>query len=443
VCLLYDGLTRCLPGNDVELAVAQKIDVSPDGTVYTFHLRNSTWNDGSPVTAYDFERSWKRALSEPSPCAYLFYPIVHAEAAVRKTKSLDDVGIQALNARTLQVRLEKPTPHFLSLTAFPSFLPVAETDAVNGPFVMQKTVPNGQIVLKKNPAFWNARNIHLDGMEFSVISDENTAWKLFEQGKLDWMGGALSPLPWETLASNQNIAWSPMAATTFCTFNAEDTLFSNEKIRQAFAMAIDREQIGREVLHGTQLVPKGCVPPGLWDEQVPETLPTHDPTLARKLFLEGCQEQNIDPTQPVHLSIRANHVDRLLAQILQWQWKEVLGAETVIHQTDTKALKELLHQRKYQVAISNWIAQYHDPMNILERFKSRTNVKNYPGWENAKFLSLVEQGFLREAEVILAKSCVIAPIYHWQMASIYNHRIKNMHTTSNGGVLFERTFIEE
>ncbi len=450
VCLLHEGLTRCLPGDQVEPAIALKIDVSPDGTVYTFHLREARWNDGRLVTATDFERSWKQALNPKSPsvCAYLFYPILHAEAAAKGTRSLDEVGLRAVDAQTFEVRLERPTAHFLSLTAFPSFLPVSETGATNGPFCLERVVANAEIVLKKSSSFWNRKQVRLDGIHISIIPDENAAWKMFERGELDWLGGALSPLPWEaveTLAASKMLTFDPMGATTFCVFNAEDKVFQNEKLRQAFSMAMNREQIGEQILHGTQLVAKGCVPPSLWDGNVPETLLPFDAAEARRLFAEGCQELGTVPAElgPIHLSLRTNYVDRLLAQILQWQWRAVLGVEVVVQQSDTKTLKDHLHRRKYQVAVTNWISQYHDPLNILERFMTRTNAKNYAGWENGEFVSLMSQGKLRQAEAVLAKSCPIAPIYHWQHLSVCAQRVKNMHTTANGGVLFERCWLEK
>jgi oligopeptide transport system substrate-binding protein len=458
VCLLYEGLTRCLPDGSVEPALAERIEISSDQTVYTFHLRAAYWNNGQKVTAYDFERSWKQALdlSNPSVCAYLFYPIFQAEAAVQKRVSLEEVGIKALNAGTFQVRLEKPTPHFLSLTAFPSFLPALKNPkTTNGPFSLEKIDGQSEIVLLKNPTFWNAKAIELEGIQISIIPDENAAWKMFERGEIDWLGGALSPVPWEAfegLATNPGLSFDSMAASTFCVFNTADGLFANIHFRRAFQLAIDREQIAEQTLHGTQIVPVGCIPPSLWGESPPNILPSFDPTLAREELRKGCEEMNLDPAAlgPIHLHLRTSYIDRILSQILQWQWKEVLGVEIVVHQSDTKTLKQQLHKRQYQVALTNWIAQYHDPLNILERFKTKANPKNYPGWEDARFTELVEKAeravdelerrsSLVEAEKLLVERAVIAPIYHWRVPSLRHLRVQNMHTTPSGGVLFEKS----
>jgi ABC-type oligopeptide transport system substrate-binding subunit len=247
-----------------------------------------------------------------------------------------------------------------------------------------------------------------------------------------------------------------MAASTFCVFNVSDKLFANLHFRRAFQLAIDREKIAEQTLHGTQVVPVGCIPPSLWEGKPPRTLAPFDPFEARKEFQKGCEEMGLNPDEigPIHLHLRASYIDRILSQILQWQWKEVLGVETIVHQSDTKTLKQQLHQRQYQIALTNWIAQYHDPLNILERFTSKTNPKNYPGWEDSEFTRLVEKAeqtmdektrrsLLMEAEQRLAEQAAVAPIYHWRIPSLRHLRVQNMHTTPSGGVLFEKVKLRD
>ena len=189
--LIFDGLTRCLPGGDVEPALAQRIDISPDGLLYTFHLRKAYWTDGHPVAAQDFERSWKKILdpSFSSLCAYLLFPIKNAEKCAKGEAPLSEVGIQSIDSRTLRVELERPAPFFLSLTAFPLYLPIpshTEQDpkrppVCNGPFRIDSLIPNSEIRLVKNRRFWNVGHISLDAIHISVIPDENTAFQMFEQ----------------------------------------------------------------------------------------------------------------------------------------------------------------------------------------------------------------------------------------------------------------------
>jgi oligopeptide transport system substrate-binding protein len=113
------------PHSSAELALAKKITTSEDRTAYTFHLRETYWSDGHPVTAYDFEAAWKKMLDPtfPAPNAHLLYPIKNAKAAKEELVSLDEVGLRSLDAQTFEVTLEGPTPYFLELIAFSFFFP--------------------------------------------------------------------------------------------------------------------------------------------------------------------------------------------------------------------------------------------------------------------------------------------------------------------------------
>ncbi|MDE3046319.1 MAG: peptide ABC transporter substrate-binding protein [Verrucomicrobiota bacterium] len=454
VCLLYEGLTRCLPDGGVEPGIAERVEVSTDQKLYTFHLREAFWSDGAPVTAHDFERSWKQACDPafPSLCAYLFYPILNAEAARMGQKSSNEIGVRALDDQTLQVALERPTPYFLSLTAFPSFLPAHpdEENIGNGPYCIERVVPQAEIDLRKSPMFWNRDQIHLERIQISIVPDENTALQMFERGELDWLGGALSPLPTDAFPSLEGkIQYFPMAASTFCTFNTTSGPFQNEHFRKAFSLAIDRIEIAEKILPAHQTPAVRCIPPALLGGENRSIISPFNPELAREELRKGLEEAELGP---ITLCFRSGGIDRTLAQAIQRQWKEVLGIEVTLRQTDFKTHKELLHQRHYQVALASWISQHNDLINILERFKSAANAKNYPGWEDDRFRALIEAAenspsnvertaLLAQAEERLLDSMPIAPIYHWSNPTLCSPRVKNMHTTPSGGVLFEKCWL--
>lgn len=469
ISLVFEGLTRCLPDGTSEPALAERIDVSEDLLTYTFHMRESFWTDGKPVTAYDFEKTWKQALDPefPSVCAYLFYPIKNAENAVHQTVSLDEVGIEALDPLTLKVTLERPTPYFISLTAFPSFLPVpqhrlAEMDGiinsnrvVNGPFSIGKVTPHALIVLEKNKNYWNPSEQKLNEIQISIIGSESTAYSMFEKGELDWLGGILAPISPDALASTEvqeKAIYSPMSASTFFCFNVGAAPFSNKNIRKAFSLAVDRDEIAREILPNSQVPASRCLPPTLCDGENRDILPHYDPAAAQAYFHLGVQELG-KPVEQVVLHFRGGVVDRNIAQVVQRKWEEVLGIEVQLVQTDFKTHKDFLHSRKYSVALANWVAQYHDPANILERFKNPSNAKNYSGWENLEFSSLIEEvqdelnpeirtALIHRAEDLLAEDLPILPIYHWSSPSLCASRLHNVQTTPSGGVLFERSWVD-
>ena len=471
VSLIYDGLTRCLPDGSSEPGIAESFEISPDGKTYTFHLRKAFWSDGVQVTASDFEKTWKQMLdpSVPSLCAYLFYPIKNAEAAYHQTKSLDEVCIRALDDQTLEVILERKTPYFLSLTSFPSFYPapqhkLEELDnplspptTVSGPFIIKKIAAQSSIILEKNPHYWNAKELKLEAIHIGIIPNETTSFAMFERGELDWLGGILSPISTDALASEsaqKKAHYFPMSASTFFTFNTGIKPFSNEHIRKAFSLSVDREKIAKEILPTNQVSTTRCIPPALCNGKNGNILPAYDPELAREHLRIGLKElgKTIDEIAPITLHFRTGAVDRMIAQVVQREWKDVLGIDVELVQTDFKSHKDILHSRTYQIAISNWVAQYHDPINILERFKNPSNAKNYAEWDNQEFALLIDQAaestdererehLLELAEELMAEHLPILPIYHWSNPSLCSSRLQNIHTTPSGGVLFERCWI--
>jgi oligopeptide transport system substrate-binding protein len=455
----------------MEMGIAERVDISEDGKRYVFYLRKTYWSDGAPLTAADFETSWKQILTPggPTVCSYLFYPILNAESAVRGEKSIKEVGIRALDELTLEVLLERKTPYFLSLTSFPSFLPTPQhrLDRIdsppslsssrwisNGPFLLDQFKSQSLVLLRKNPTFWQAEQIKLDGISIFIIPHDTTALEMFERGELDWLGGHLSGIPADALPSLQDkLQYSPMAASTFCTFNTEKVPFSNENIRKAFSLATDKAEIAREILPTDQILATRYVPPSLCGGKNRVLFPPFNPDLAKEHLRKGLMELQ-NPIGPVSIHYRPGGIDGRLAQVLKEMWEKTLGIPILLIQTDGKTHKDCLHRRSYEIALSCWIAQYSDPINILERFKSRTNAKNYCSWEDPEFAFLLDLAqeapdpferteFLERAEEILADAVPMIPLYHWSNPSIFHPRLRNMQTGPGGGPLFERCWLAD
>jgi oligopeptide transport system substrate-binding protein len=473
ICLIYEGLTRCSPNGYAELAIAEKIDISEDRKIYTFHLKKTFWSDGHPVIASDFEKSWKKILDPnfPTLCAYLFYPILNAEAAFQGKKSVEEVGIRSIDENTLEVTLESPTPYFLSLTSFPSFLPlpqhrIQEMDkpiskdlTTNGPFYIEKLVPQSSIVLRKSPTFWNAKKIRLKGLDISIIPNETTTLEMFHRGELDWIGGLVSPIAPDALmalAAQRKLHYFPIAASTFCAFNTKSKLFNNENMRKAFSLAIDREEIASEILTANQIPATRCIPPALCGGKNRKIFPLFNAIQAKVYLEQGLAElgTTIEEISPVTLLYRNGAVDRMIAQVIQRKWKDILGIDIKLAQTDFKTHKEFLHRRNYQVALANWVAQYQDPINILERFKDPKSAKNYPAWDDPEYASLIDQiqdsfdveertRLIEKAEDLVAERIPLLPIYHWYTPHLTHPRIHNLRTIPTGGILFEQCWIGE
>src|SRR5450830_874083 len=242
---VFDGLTRIDDKNVPQPAIAESWKISEDLKTYTFTLRDASWTDGTPVTADDFEYAWKRALSPElaSEYAYQLYYIYGGQAfntSIKSgtkyyvqavdakgnplTKKVGDkdvpvpnmakeidpsknVGVRALNAKTLKVYLQSPTVYFLNLTAFPTLMPVCKavvstndkwasdpTNFVtNGPFKLTQWSHNDKMVFVKNPTYWDKNNVKLTKITYLMVEDATTALSMYQSGQLD--AAAFVPLP--------------------------------------------------------------------------------------------------------------------------------------------------------------------------------------------------------------------------------------------------------
>jgi len=347
--MLFDGLTSLNPDCSTSPAVAETIDISDDSLTYTFHLRDSFWSDGSPVTAYDFEKAWKDILNPSFPAvnAHLLYPIKNAEHAKKGLTSLDEVGIKAQDAKTLVVDLQHPTPYFLQLTSFCVFFPVnskidrsfpdwanrADKHFVgNGPYVLKTWKHNDEIILEKNDRYWAKNDIKLDGIRISMVSDGMTALHMYENNELDMIGAPLSPIPIDAhaeLIKKGSLRVSPVAGTTICTFNNNRFPFNNANIRRAFSLAINRETIIKNVTQLNELVATGPIPPVLKNHKNKMFFRDNDQIQAQEFFKKGLAELNIQPSDldEITYCYSISEINHKIAQALQQQWFEVLGVK--------------------------------------------------------------------------------------------------------------------
>lgn len=471
--LLFEGLVHLNPDSSISPAQAKSFEISENGTVYTFIMRDAVWSNGTPITAYDFEKSWKDILdpSFPSVCAHLLYPIKNAEAAKKGNVPLNEVGIFARDEKTLVITLEKPTPYFLDLISFCVFFPVngqndnehpdwahnaGEHFVCNGPFILKEWKHNNEIVAMKNPDYWDTSRVRPDYIHFSMIDNEITALQMFENGELDMVGEPLSPLPTDALPSllKKGILQKfPVGGTTMITFNVDKVPFNNAKIRKAFAYAIDRDAIVKNITQTGQLAALNAIPPILKNNRNHAFFKDNDKVQAKALLEEGMKELGISREkfkECVHY-YSSSDINHKIAQAIQQQWLDVLGVHVKIENLEHKVLMDKLMKRDYSFAQSLWCAQYNDQMNILERFKHKTNAKNYPNWENPEFIRLLEASFyengskraemLELAEGIFLNEMPICPIYHWDMTYIVQPGLNNVGITPIGDIVFEELTI--
>lgn len=476
VCLLFDGLTRVSQDNEYQLSIAKKIETSSNGLVYTFYLKKTFWNDGTAVTAHDFERSWKKSLNKqsPSPCAFLFYCIKNAENYLKGFCSDSDVGIHCLSDEVLVVHLERPTPYFLNLLSFPSFFPLAkdvdpdtafwenkpDNFICNGPFTISTALWGDKIVLKKNPSYHKSQDIKLQQINFKILKDETLALNLFLQGELDLLGGAFYSINFEKLKKldpSHTIKFIDSAATTFISFNTQSKLFSNKEIRSAiFSAIVSDPSLMSEIENLNQLRPETLLPPslrsGFPSKQNLQNLALPDPKKQLDIALEKNNLSKKD-FEKIKLYFRPSPLEKKIAQIIQSILHNKLQIHIKLEQADSKTLMNRLYVKDYDICFSSWIAQFHDPINILDRFKFSQNAKNYTAWSDADFANLLNSSFesqnketrlhlLSSAEDLLTESLAIIPLYHWKSPVLLGKKIQNFTTANCGYIILENCDIE-
>ncbi len=495
--MLYEGLTHLLPNGQVELALAESVDISGDQCIYTFRLRKASWSDGHPITAFDFEYSWKKSLDPefPSPCQQLFYPIKNAEAAAEGKIAADQIRVQALDERTLLVELNNPTPYFLSLISFCNFFPVPRhidennplwdaqitpysnpngananrcCDLVcSGPFKLVKWEWKKEIEVVKNPAFWDADNTHLESLHISIVNNEYLTLEMFENDELDWISFMLSTMPSSALKRYKDdgrLTLVPMGSTLFCAFNMHRFPFNNENIRKAFSYAMDRQSIVEQTSQLNEIPAKRLIPPVMDNTDLPQPL-SFDEKRARQYLQKGLFELGILKTDAgsfdisdlnirlflshLTLSYENSQASRNVAQTLQEQWGRVLGFRIKLVQQDFKTQMETISHGDFNIALRVCLAHYNDPLNILERFKYKYLSRNFPKFESPEYIDLLDrssktydpvtrQQILAKAEAHLLDKMPLAPISHLNYAILCNPSTQGVELSPIGGVQFRK-----
>lgn len=443
--LVYEGLMRTDADGKLGTGAAMSVLVSDDKRTYTFELREANWSDGTPVTANDFEETWKSILSPtfPAPNAYQLYLIKGAKEAKEGRISPDHIGVHAVRPSTLVVELNEPTPYFLEMTSCHFFFPVSakarqsqtpsDTAIGNGPFKIDSWKKRDSIVLEKNAAYWDAKNVLLSGVEL-VVLDESTALHLFKSQELDWIGSPLSTLPQDALPALKeqgDLKVFQGAGTHWIRVNTRSFPLNDFKMRQALSSALNRGSIVDHITQGNQTAAIGIVPE-TFGFGVRSYFNDNDLKRAQELFDEALQEKGISKEKMPKMTFRyaANDRNHKIAQTLSQQWNQALGIAVGLEASEPRVLFDKMRTGDYDLSLGSWYADIEDPINFLEVFKSRDNPTNQTGWQDDEFIRLLnassslEAGkrleVLKEAEKTLIEAMPVIPLFH----SSYNYLIR-------------------
>ena len=444
---LYEGLVTL----DEETllprpGMATHWETSPDGRTYTFHLRPAArWSNGDPLTTRDFLYSFRRALTPTLASEYkdVFYPVKNAEAYAKgQLTDFTQVGFRALDATTLEITLTQPTAYFLTLLRTNAWFPVHAASVEksgafddrsarwtrtapfvsNGPFRLREWRESQHLAVEKNPHYWDAAQVRLNEIRFYPSESLQSQELAFRAGQLHTTWDVpLSKIDAYKTDAPALLRVEPIFDSYFLRFNVTAPAFRDPRVRRAFALAIDREAVVKNILRGGQLPATSLTPPHIAGYLPPPGLAT-DPALARQLLAEAGYPGGVGFPKVEFLTI-PQETNQRIAEALQERWRRELGVEVVILQKEFKMFLAAINDqsRDYTFARGKWTAEYPDPLSYLAIFTTGNGV-NGTGWTDPAYDALIHAAnaeldparrhtALQKAETYLLDHTPIAPVY--------------------------------
>ncbi|MFG0249124.1 MAG: peptide ABC transporter substrate-binding protein [Phycisphaeraceae bacterium JB051] len=502
---LYEPLIRYnLPQVTLEGGVAESWQVSDDKKTYTFNLRaDAKWSNGDPVTANDFVYAWRRAMLPDFTADYVqllfciegaeeffqwrtnqlakFKPGSSAEVAwgIARERFGQTVGINAPDTHTLVVKLQRPTPYFLELCAFATFMPnhpksiekvltfdtntgmlqmpagfwsAPETLITNGPYQLAEYRFKQDMVLTQNPNWWNKATMRNTSIRQKIIESAQAAMLAYENGDANWVPEVPSASSFAAdlvATGRKDVHTTPWAGTYFYSFNCNPKLadgtpnpLADPRVRRALAMCIDRKTIVSKITRMNQPIAKTFIPP----DMIPGYLPPEvdgaefDPDSARELLKQAGYS---DPSKLRGLSILMNTDGghEPIAQAVSHMYKTHLGISVPIESMEVRSFRERLKKQHYTIARASWIADYRDPTTFLNKYQSDSG-NNDAKWLSKPYDQLLKDAshetdsyqrlqLLRQAESIMMTEQPIAPIFHYVTLDVFNPaKVKHLYPNS-------------
>jgi len=459
VCrIMFEGLTVPDPVTLAPLpGQAERWESTPDGLTYTFHLRRGlAWTDGAPVTAGDFAWSWLRVLRPATAARYasMLYPIANAEAYNHGTLAdSTQVGIRAPDDSTLVVRLSHPTPYFVFMTEFYTYLPVPRrvierygsqwtrpgNIVSNGPFSLVEWRQADHFTFVKSRTYWDAANVRLDKVIAYSVEDLNTSVNLYKAGAIHWTTSGYVPsqfIPY--LMQFEDFQHGRYHGVYFYSVNVTRKPLDNPWVRRALNYAIDRDAIANDLLKRTRDPWGNMTPIPYAGYEHPPGL-TYDPVRAREcLARAGFPDGRGFPKVAILFNTSEDH--RRLAEAIQAMWKQVLHIDVELSNQEWGSYLEATTTLHYDIARRSWIGDYLDPTTFLGLGVSNDG-NNRTGWSNPRYDALLHAAAaepdpvkrmrtLRDAEALLLDEGPFIPVYHYTINDLVKPYVRGIQPTA-------------
>ena len=478
---VYEGLYVLGKEDELELGVAaEEPAISEDETVYTFKIReDAKWSNDDPVTANDFVYAWQQVASLKSGSIHqaLFFDVIkNAKEIALEGADVNTLGVKALDDKTLEITLERPTPYLKSLLSFPVLFPQNEkyikeqgdkyaTDAehliYNGPFKLKEwdNASSDDWTYEKNDTYWDAEKVKLTEAKVSVIKSPTTAVNLFDSNELD----VVNKLSGEFIpgyVDNPAFLSIPQFVTYFLKMNSvrdgkENPALANNNIRKALAQAFDKESFVKEVLQDQSTATDQVIPPG--QTIAPDGTDftklaakknnylTYDTAKAKEFWEKGKKEIGLDKIKLEFLTDDTDSAKKA-AEFFQFQLEENLdGLEVNVTQVPFTIRVDRDQTRDYDLELSGWGTDYRDPLTVMRIFTSDSTLGGVT-FKSDTYYKLIQEtrtthaanqearlnDFTQAQDILVNQETVLAPIYNRSISVLANQKIKDLYWHSFG-----------
>ncbi|MDY4509130.1 MAG: peptide ABC transporter substrate-binding protein [Candidatus Faecousia sp.] len=451
-----DGLTQMDADGAAVPAIAESWDVSEDGTIYTFHLReDANWSNGEPVTANDFVFAWQRAADPALASEYSYMlsdigQIKNAAAIIAGEMDKSELGVKAIDDKTLEVTLEVPVSYFLSLMYFPTFYPVnqaffegladgtfgtsPETVLSNGAFVLTSYEPAAlSFSLTKNADYYDADKVQLDGLNYQVIKDSQQAYMSYQNGDLDIV--MLSGDQVEQVEGDPELNITGAGYLWYLTLNMHDVpALNNQNMRLALSNAVNRASIVGDVVKDGSVATYTAVPPQFAagpdgsDFSADQTMFSDvcsDDTAKAAAYYEAAKAELGTDTFEFELLVEDQTETQNVAAVIKDQVEKALPGVTLNIKVEPKKQRVAdIQDGNYEVCLTRWGPDYADPMTYLNMWITGCS-NNYGLWSDAAYDAIIADcttgayvtdaearwSAMYDAEKIVMDQAVIVPLY--------------------------------
>ncbi len=442
--------------------MAETWDISTDGTVYTFHLRDAKWSNGTAVTADDFVYAWQRLVSPALASEYSFIAdavhIVNADDCASGAKPVTDLGVKAVDDKTFEVTLTQPCDFLLGLMAFPSFYPVnrefceAQGDQYalsidnmlfNGPYTMTGWVAGSEYTFTKNPDYYDAASIKTDEVTFKYVADTQSAVLSYENGTLDYvkLTGELVDAYKDADGYTQRLA----GYMWYLSINfTKDKFTQGSDLLKALSLSIDRDVIVNNVLKDGSVAAKGIIPTGFATgpdgkdyRDTADTICSYDVTAAGEFYKLAVVANGGDYS--IELLYEDTEASKAVAEQIQSMWQSACPGLTVtLNSKPKKTRLDLMQHQDYEIALTRWGPDYADPETYMDLFLSTSLSNNNGRYTSSAYDALVNGADVntnseerwqqyKDAEKILVGDDIgVIPVYQSGGACLINPKVSNM-----------------